>query len=260
MLKRNKNKKGEIKKLVTYYRPYLRLLIAVQLSSIAGAGLFLLIPLLVQHITRDILQEGLRDGATSIIRTGIIMVGIIILRMMFNMYKDYRGEVLGAKIERDMRGELFEHLQKLSFGFYDKRKVGELMSRLSNDLQDIAEMLHHSPESIFLYGIQCVGTVVILMFINVEMTLIILVLMILMGIWSYIFYNKLETVYRISNEQIANVNSYAHENLSGIRVVQSFANEKYEIAKFAVENNRFYRCRRNIYKQEIYFYGWCKTF
>ena len=256
----NKTKKGEIKKLAKYYRPYLKLLIAVLLSSIAGTGLFLLIPLLVQHITRDILQEGLGDGAASIIQTGIIMVGIIILRVIFNMYKDYRGHVLGAKIERDMRGELFEHLQKLSFGFYDKRKVGELMSRLSNDLLDLAELLHHGPENIFLYGIQCIGTVVILLFINVEMTLIILVLMLFMGIWSYIFYNKLEVAYRTNNEQIANVNSYAHENLSGIRVVQSFANEKYEIAKFAVENNRFYRCRRNIYKQEIYFYGVVQDF
>ena len=256
----NKNNKSELKKLASYYRPYLKLLVAVLLSSIAGTGLFLLIPLLVQHITRDILQEGLRDGATSIIRTGIIMVGIIILRVIFVMYKDYRGHVLGAKIERDMRGELFEHLQKLSFGFYDKRKVGELMSRLSNDLLDLAELLHHGPENIFLYGIQCIGTVVILLFINVEMTLIILVLMLFMGIWSYIFYNKLEVAYRTNNEQIANVNSYAHENLSGIRVVQSFANEKYEIAKFAVENNRFYRCRRNIYKQEIYFYGVVQDF
>ena len=257
---RNKNKTGELKKLATYYKPYRGLLVAVLLSSIAGTGLFLFIPLLVQHITRDILQEGLADGATSIIRTGIIMVIIIILRVIFTMFKDYRGHDLGAKIERDMRGELFEHMQKLSFRFYDKRKTGELMSRISNDLFDLAELLHHGPENIFLYGIQCIGTVAILLFIDVEMTVIILILMLLMGIWSYIFYNKLESAYRINNEEIANVNAHVHENLSGIRVVQSFANEKYEIAKFFVQNNRFYKCRRNIYRQEIYFYGVVQDF
>jgi ATP-binding cassette subfamily B protein len=158
---------------------------------------------------------------------------------------------MGAKIERDMRNELFAHFQRLPFGFYDSRQTGELMTRLTNDLLNIAELYHHGPENLFVYGIPFIGSMLILFFVNWKLTLAAVALLPVMAVLSSVFYFKLQKAYRINRERIAEVNAYTQENLSGIRIVQSFAGEEYEIKRFSEANVRFYQSRQDIYKKEM---------
>jgi ATP-binding cassette subfamily B protein len=163
-------------------------------------------------------------------------------------------------IERDMRAELFAHYQKLPFSFFDGQKTGQLMSRLTTDLLELAELYHHGPENLAVYGTQFVGSLVILMGINWRLTLVICAFLPVIAAYSFVFFRKLQVAYRKSHENIAEVNSRAEENLSGIRVVKGFAAEGVEIAKFSRENTRFYRGRQSIYKHEALNYTVVETF
>ena len=226
----------------------------VLFSSMMVAALALVLPILVRHITGNLLESGSDDILWDIIRVGAAMLAIIIAQTIFAIIYDYKGHDVGAKMERDMRKELFEHYQKLSFGFYDNNKVGGLMSRLSNDLNGLAEMLHHTPENIAMYGTQFLGSLIILFVINWRLTLVICVLLVLMILYSFPFYKKMQKVKKENYEIMADVNSFVHENLSGIRVVKSFAAEKIETTKFAKENARHYESNRGIYKYESFNY------
>lgn len=243
-------KTQRIRKFLSYYAPYKGLLIADLFSSIFIAALALILPVCVRYITKDVLENGTENILATILQMGALMLAIIVVQTGFAMFFDYKGHDMGAKIERDMRMELFEHLQKLSFGFYDSQKTGQLMSRLTNDLLNLAELYHHGPENLVIYGTQFIGSLVILLHINLKLTLVICLFLPFMAIYSFVFYHRLQKAYARSRSRIADVNMQAEENLSGIRVVKSFANEELEIKKFSAENSYFYQSRANIYKNE----------
>jgi len=188
------------------------------------------------------------------------MVAIIIVLTGAGMFNDWMGHVMGAKIERDMRVELFTHFQKLPFSFYDAKNTGELMSRISNDLFNIAEVYHHVPITALVYLIQFTGSFVILLFINWRLAVLVIAVMIVIAIYATFFYKKLQVSYKINQELIAGVNAAVQENLSGIRVVKSFANEDAEIRKFTGENDRFYESRARIYKSEALLFSLVEYF
>ena len=126
--------KFNYKKFFSYYKPYLRLFLSVMFCALIGAAITLILPLLTRYITKDVLQGNLKDALDQILKIGCIMLLLIGLQMICSFYVDYRGHAMGAMMERDMRGELFDHYQKLSFSFYDEQKTGKLMSRITNDL------------------------------------------------------------------------------------------------------------------------------
>ena len=223
---------------------------AVLTSTVFVGALALVLPLLVRHITGTVIELGGDDMMGEIIRTGAVMLTIIIVQTGFAVVYAYKGHDMGAKIERDMRGELFAQYQKLPFSFYDNRKVGELMSRMSNDLFNLSEVLHHTPENIIMYGVQFFGSLIILFVLNWQLALIVCVPLALMTAYSFPFYRKMQRVKKENRERLADVNAFVQENLSGIRVVKSFAHEKTEISKFAKENAAFYKSQRKIYKYE----------
>jgi len=238
---------------VAYYAPYKRLLTANLTSTFFVAVLALALPLLVRYITGNIIGNGdVLEQTSQIVQAGFVMLAIIIAQTGFSIYYDYKGHDMGAKIERDMRGQLFEHYQKLSFNFYDNQKIGQLISRISNDLNDLSEMMHHTPENIVIHGIQFVGAFVILFFINPNLALVICVPIILMLAYSFPFYKKMQTVKRLNRKRLGEVSNFVQENLSGIKVVKSFANEQAEIEKFAKENSTFYKSLSQIYKYEAF--------
>jgi len=240
-----------MRKFISYYGPYKGLFAAIIICSLLLALLSLLIPIIVRHITGTlIVAEG--DMVNEVFRMGAVMVAIIIAQTGFALVHDYKGHDMGAKIERDMRRELFSHLQKLPFSFFDKEKTGKLMSRLTNDLLELAELYHHGPENIAIHGTQFIGSLIILLVINWQLALVMLAFLPLMGIYSFIQFRKLSVAYKRNQELIADVNAQAEENLSGIRVVQSFAAEDHERKKFATANENFYKGRRSIYKHEAY--------
>ena len=242
------------KKFLSYYKPYLGLFISVLFCAFIVAGITLLLPLCVRYITKNILESNPPDALAQIFRMGALMLGLVILHTLCNYYVDYRGHAMGAMMESDMRSELFEHYQKLSFSFYDEQRTGQLMSRITNDLLSLAELYHHGPEDYAIYFIKFVGAFVILININVNLTLAVFIFLPIMAAFSFFFNKRLNVAMKRNKERIGDVNAQVEENLSGIRVVKSFVNEETEKKKFAYANNRFLESRKNIYHTEFILY------
>jgi len=224
------------------------------------AGITLVFPLLTRYITKTVLQGNYNDAFSQILRTGIVMAGLIALQLLCSFYVDYRGHVMGAMMERDMRNELFEHYQKLSLRFYDEQKTGKLMSRITNDLLSLSELYHHGPEDYVIYSFKFVGTFVILFGINIKLTLAVFAFLPFMAAFSFYFTKRMRIALKINWDRIGDINAQAEDSLSGIRVVKSFVNEEIEKKKFALQNNRFLESRKSIYKNEACLYNGMNTF
>jgi ATP-binding cassette, subfamily B, bacterial len=238
------------KKFFSYYKPFLSVFFSVMLCAFIVAGITLLFPLLTRYITKTVLEGGVPNPLNEIYRTGALMLLLIVIHTVCNYYVDYRGHAMGAMIETDMRNELFDHYQKLSFRFYDDQRTGQLMSRITNDLFSLAEFYHHAPEDYLIYSVKFIGAFVILININMELTLAVFLFVPILAIFSLYFTKKLNLAFKRSWERIADVNAQVEDTLAGIRVVKSFVNEETEKKKFAYENNRFLESRKSIYKNE----------
>ena len=138
--------KEKMKQLANYYKPYRFLFWSDMVVAVIGAGITLVIPLIVRYITNHVIH--LENPLPMILKLAVLMLGLVVLEAFCNFYQAYYGHIMGAKMERDMRAEIFEHYQKLSFHFYDNQKVGQLLSRITNDLFEISELLHHGPEDV----------------------------------------------------------------------------------------------------------------
>ena len=242
------------KKFLSYYKPYLGLFLSVMICAFIVAGITLLFPLCTRYITKTVLEGHLPNALGRIYAVGGLMLVLIAIHAMCNFYVDYKGHAMGAMMEGDMRRELFEHYQKLSFRFYDDQRTGQLMSRLTNDLLSLAEFYHHAPEDYLIYAVKFIGALIILFRINVPLTLAVFVFVPILTLYSLYFNKKLNALFKRNKERIADVNAQVEDSLAGIRVVKSFANEEMESEKFAYENNRFLESRKSTYRNDSYFY------
>lgn len=244
---------ARLKTFFSYYLPYRRLLMADIVSAVIAAAVTLVLPLCVRYITQDALGNPTPDATTHILNMGALMLGLVAVQTLCFMFVDYQGHMMGTLMERDMRADLFDHYQKLSFGFYDEEKTGQLMSRLTNDLMAISELAHHGPEEFIIGILKFTGAFLILLTINVNLTLVIFAFPPIMVVWSIIFNRRMNTANRRSRERIGELNAQVEDTLAGIRVVKSFANEPLEQTKFAAANQRFVDSRRDGYLGEAYF-------
>lgn len=241
---------------MSYYRPYRGLLVADLLCAFVVAAITLILPLGARYITKNVLAEGAANPLGQIYTVGAVMVVLIVVYALCNTFVDYQGHMMGASIERDMRAELFEHLQTLSFGFYDDQKVGQLMNRITNDTFALGELYHHGPEDLVLTTLKFFGTFVILLMINVPLTLIIFLFLPVMASYAFYFNGKVNRALRASKDRIGDINAQVEDTLAGIREVKSFTNEPLEEQKFAAQNDRFVASRRAGYRSEaVYFNG-----
>ena len=247
-------------RFLSYYKPYRALLLADLVCAAVIAVIALALPICVRYITQDVLESGLADATPTILQVGALMMLLIAVQTACGLFYDYKGHDMGAKIERDMRRELFAKMQKLPLRFFDGQRSGALSSRLTNDLLNLAELYHHGPENLVVYGTEFVGALVILLVLNPKLALVSCAVLPVMGIYSYCFYSRLQRAYTKSREHIADVNAQAEDTLSGIRVVKSFANERLEADKFERRNHLFYRSRANIYKYEAFHFTVMSTF
>lgn len=220
----------------------------------------LAIPLCVRYVTKDLLESDSSTALPEIYLMGALMVALIGVYTACHAFIDYQGHVMGARMERDMRRELFDHYQKLSFKFYDEHRTGQLMTRISNDSFDLAELYHHGPEDIVISLFYIIGTFVILLYINVKLAFLTLLLFLIMGVYAYYFTKKMYAALKTSKDRIGDINAQVEDTLAGIRVVQSFTNEEIEKKKFSYENNRFLESRRLGYKAEAYLYDGLYSF
>lgn len=207
----------------------------------------LVIPLIVRYITNVVIYEESSAAWHTIVNLSILMAGLLLLELVCNFYITYWGHMMGARMEYGMRNEIFGHYQKLSFAFYDNQKVGQLMSRVTNDLFDITELLHHGPEDILISLIKIVGALVILSRINGALTLTVACFLPCIICFALYLNRKMKYAYRQNRVKMADINGQIEDNLSGIRVVKSFANEKIEMEKFRHGNDRFLETKRNSY-------------
>lgn len=249
-----------VKKFLSYYKPYLTVFLSVLACAFIVSALTLVFPLLVRYITKDVLEGDLSTALSEVYWIGGLMLVLVAIQNIGNYFVDYKGHEIGARMERDLRSELFAHMQKLSFSFYDKEKTGQLMSRLTNDLLQLSELYHHGPEDYLKYLIRFIGAFIILLFINAPLTIAVFCFLPFLGVFSLYFNKILNRALRRNKERIADVNAQVEDSLSGIRVVKSFTNEHIEIEKFNRENNRFLDSRKNTYKAEAYFFNGVETF
>jgi len=236
------------KKFLSYYKPYLGLFIADMFFSLLASVVSLIYPMIVRHITNNILlRYDISEAVPIIVKLLFAMLGLAAVEFISTFFTSYKGHIMGAKIEYDMRNEIFEHFQKLSFKFYDEQKTGQLMSRITNDLFDVTELCHHGPEDIIISTIKFVGAFIILIRINLPLTLIVFAFLPLMFIFAVFMRGKMRRAFRRNRERIADINAQIEDNLSGIRVVKSFANESVEMQKFKEGNLKFVDSKKNSY-------------
>jgi ATP-binding cassette subfamily B protein len=241
------------KKFLSYYKPYVRLLLADMACALIVSVVTLILPLCTRYITKNVLGGITPNALSQIYTIGAVMLVLLVIYALCNMFVDYRGHMMGAMMESDMRRELFEHYQKLSFSFYDEQRTGQLMTRIANDSFALAELYHHGPEDIVISALNFIGAFIILMNVNVRLTLIVLCFLPIMATYAYYFNKRMKIALRRSKDRIGDINAQVEDTLAGIRVVKSFTNEDIEKRKFESENNRFVSSRSDGYKSDAYF-------
>ena len=247
-MKQEKKQPGRLKMLAGYYKPYKGLFFADLFFAFLGAAVTLVIPLMVRYIMNSISEMPAAEAKTMILKIGVGMLVLILVQLGSRYFITYYGHMMGAYIEHDMRNEIFSHYQKLSFAFYDNQKVGQLLSRITSDLFDITELLHHGPEDILISVIKLFGALIILMNVKPQMALLCFAVVIIMLIYALIYNKKMKSAFKENRVRMGEINSQIEDSLSGIRVVKSFGNEKREIEKFRKGNERFVDSKRVTYR------------
>jgi len=248
---KNKKEKGKLssfKLFVPYYKPYIWLIVIDLLCAIFSTVCELVQPLIVRHITDTAINAPTALTISLLLKLGGLYLFLKLMDTAANYFMAYVGHITGTKIETDMRRDIFNHLTKLSYNYYDNAKVGQIMSRVTTDLFDITEFSHHFPEEVFIAAIKITGSFIILSGINFTLTLLLFLILPLMLIAVALFRGKMKDAFAKQREEVGELNSSLEDSLLGIRVVKSFANEEFENAKFQEGNKRFYRRKKEAYK------------
>lgn len=239
--------KNNLKKMAGYYKPYMGTFVLDMFFAFLASLISLVIPLVVRYITTNVTDMDTSFAVKQITIICGILVILVLIQFAANYFITNIGHVMGAKMEYDMRAEIFDHYQKLSFSFYDDQKVGQLMSRITSDLFEITELLHHGPENLAISSIKIIGAFIILSSISGYLTLAAFILLPFMFAYAYFMNKRMRKAFRENRVQIAEVNSRIEDNLAGIRVVKSFANEDIEKEKFKIGNDGFLRAKKQSY-------------
>lgn len=255
-----KTKKHTLKQILSFYKPYKGLFAADLLCSLIAAAIGLVLPLGAGYITDNVLTGDLSAAPGKILGVGALLLGLVLVQTLCSYFMDYQGHAIGARMERDMRAQLFAHCQRLSFSYYDSHPIGDLMSRLTNDSLSLAEFFHHVPEDVLVNSIKFVGASLILWHIHWQMTLVILCFLPFMLAYTLYFNKKMAAALEQGREDMGEINAQAEDTLSAIRMVQSFGNEAVEAQKFHVRNEKFLESRKRGYKGEALCYGGMDAF
>ena len=251
-----------LKKFIPYYSPYK----AVFVLDLICAAMISLIDLAYPQILRTMTKTVFARKSSAILQVllpiGVAMLIMYIVQALCKYYVSYQGHMMGANMERDMRQQLFDHYEKLSFSYYDQNNSGQMMSKLVSDLFDISEMAHHGPENLFISLIKIIGSFVFLFVINRWLAIPLLVLVFFMILFSYSQNRRMQATFMDNRQKIGDINSSLQDTLAGIRVVQSFANEEIERDKFRHSNENFlhskdanYRCMGSFMSGNLFFQG-----
>ncbi|HRV33994.1 MAG TPA: ABC transporter ATP-binding protein, partial [Anaerovoracaceae bacterium] len=249
-----------VKRFVPYYRKYRWILILDLFCAALTTVCELALPLIIRYIT----DMGMNDlaGLTvqMVLRLGAFYLALRLVDVVANYFMTSVGHTMGARIETDMRKDLFSHLQQLSYSYYDSAKIGQIMARITSDLMDVTEFAHHCPEEFFIAAVKIGVAFIILLRMEVTLTLIIFAMLPLMLIFATTFNFKMRRAFKRSRDQIGELNSKVEDSLLGVRVVKSFANEDMEEAKFKEGNEGFLRIKRQAYRYMAGFHSTIRFF
>ncbi len=245
-----------MKRFSPYYKKYLPVLVLDLFCASLTTLCDIALPLIVRNITQLATDNIAALTVAYILRIGLLYLALRVIDAGANYYMAAQGHIMGTWIERDMRGDLFKHLQTLGFAYYSTAKVGQIMSRITNDLFEVTEFAHHCPEEFFIAGIKITVSFLILFGINPTLTVIIFLVLPAMLICTRYFNKKMRQAFQARRHQLGEINAQVEDSLLGIRVVKSFANEPLEIEKFGRGNEDFVRIKRKAY---LYMAGFATT-
>lgn len=251
-----------LKKFIKYYKPYKAVFFIDLLCATIISAIDLAFPQLLRTLTKTLFAGAPGKIVSALIPITIGLLVAYIIQTACRYYVTYAGHMMGARMERDMRKELFDQYEKLSFSYYDQNNSGQMMSKLVSDLFDISELAHHGPENLFISLIKIIGSFIFLFMINRMLAVPMLILVVLMLVFSYGQNKKMQETFMDNRRKIGDINSSLQDTLAGIRVVQSFANERIEKEKFNRSNENFliskdanYRCMGSFMSGNAFFQG-----
>ena len=251
-----------LKKFIKYYKPYKAVFFIDLLCATIISAIDLAFPQLLRTLTKTLFAGAPGKIISALIPITIGLLVAYIIQTACRDYVTYAGHMMGARMERDMRKELFDQYEKLSFSYYDQNNSGQMMSKLVSDLFDISELAHHGPENLFISLIKIIGSFIFLFMINRMLAVPMLILVVLMLVFSYGQNKKMQETFMDNRRKIGDINSSLQDTLAGIRVVQSFANERIEQEKFNRSNENFliskdanYRCMGSFMSGNAFFQG-----
>lgn len=251
-----------LKKFIKYYKPYKTVFFIDLLCATIISAIDLAFPQLLRTLTQTLFAGAPGKIISALIPITIGLLVAYIIQTACRYYVTYAGHMMGARMERDMRKELFDQYEKLSFSYYDQNNSGQMMSKLVSDLFDISELAHHGPENLFISLIKIIGSFIFLFMINRMLAVPMLILVVLMLVFSYGQNKKMQETFMDNRRKIGDINSSLQDTLAGIRVVQSFANERIEQEKFNRSNENFliskdanYRCMGSFMSGNAFFQG-----
>lgn len=251
-----------LKKFIKYYKPYKVVFFIDMLCATIISAIDLAFPQLLRTLTKTLFAGVPGKIISALIPITIGLLVAYIIQTACRYYVTYAGHMMGARMERDMRKELFDQYEKLSFSYYDQNNSGQMMSKLVSDLFDISELAHHGPENLFISLIKIIGSFIFLFMINRMLAVPMLILVVLMLVFSYGQNKKMQETFMDNRRKIGDINSSLQDTLAGIRVVQSFANERIEQEKFNRSNENFliskdanYRCMGSFMSGNAFFQG-----
>ena len=245
-----------LKKFIKYYGPYKTVFFLDLICATVISAVDLAFPQILRTLTRTLFTRDTASIINALIPIALALLTMYIIQSLCKYYVSYQGHMMGANMERDMRQQLFDHYEKLSFSYYDQNNSGQMMSKLVSDLFDIAEFAHHGPENLFISLIKIVGSFTFLFIINWKLAIPMVVLVFLMFLFSMSQNKRMQATFMENRRKIGDVNASLQDTLSGIRVVQAFANEEVERNKFQKSNHAFLISKRNNYSCMGNFMGW----
>ncbi|MBQ5782627.1 MAG: ABC transporter ATP-binding protein [Oscillospiraceae bacterium] len=235
------------KKFVSYYKPYKLLFIADMTCALILSGIDLAFPKILDYLTKNLFNRSSEEILSVLVYIAIALVVMYVIKFGCQYFITSWGHIMGARMENNMRSDLFDHYQKLSFSFYDKNNTGVMMSRITNDLFDVTELAHHGPENIVIATIKIIGSFSILMFMNVPMTLLLIGICVVMFIYTFHKNKEMRRLFMENRKKTAGINSAVQDSLAGIRVVKSFTGENAEREKFGKSNGDYLRTKEDNY-------------
>ena len=233
-----------LKRFLSYYKPYKLMFTLDMLASLVVAILGMVYPVITRVMLNDFIPN---KKINFIILFGIVLLIIYVFRLLLFYFIQYQGHLVGVKMQAQMRSDMFNHLQKLPYGFYDGNETGKIMSRMTNDLNDISELAHHGPENIIISTISFIVAFIYLLTINVTLTIIIFICVPFLLAISFSLRKKMRDAFMESRKSVAQINASLESSISGIRVTKAFTNSQKEIEKFEDGNKKFVNARKKAY-------------